>query len=267
MLKSTLKGKSGIQSGLARTVLTVGFAAALCANLQGCFLALAGAAGGTALVATDRRTVGSQTEDREIQVKALSDLTKNLPDGSHINVAVFNQRVLLTGEVPDEASKQQAGQMARAISNVGSVVNELAVQPASSFTSRANDAYLEGRVKAELIEYKDLSANDFKVVSERGTLYLMGLVTPDEGATAADATSKVMGVKKVVKVYQYINAQQAVAADQAARSAPQTAAPAEAAPMVGAVPDASVSERPIDQQPPAPVTDLSPAQPGSGGMQ
>jgi len=258
-----LKSTNGMRGALARTALTIGFAAALSASLQGCFVALAGAAGGTALVATDRRTVGSQTEDREIQVKALSDITKNLPDTSHINVAVFNQRVLLTGEVPDDASKQKAGELARAVANVGSVVNELAVLPASSFSSRANDSYLEGRVKAELVAYKEISANDFKVVSERGNLYLMGLVTPDEGSIAADATSKVMGVQKVVKVYQYINPQQSGAPAAAATSAP---APTNAAdePTVGAVPDASVSERPIDQQSPAPVTNSSSAQPGHG---
>ncbi|MFC5429387.1 BON domain-containing protein [Paraburkholderia denitrificans] len=258
-----MKSRYGIHSALVRTTLTIGFAAALSASLQGCFLALAGAAGGTALVATDRRTVGSQTEDREIQVKALSDITKNLPDTAHINVAVFNQRVLLTGEVPDDASRQKAETTARAIANVESVVNELGVQPASSFSSRANDSYLEGRVKAELIAYKDISANNFKVVSERGTVYLMGLVTQQEGATAADATSKVMGVAKVVKVYQYIQPGQAAAPIAAAPGAP---APANAAeePTVGAVPDASVSSRPIDQQPPAPVMESSPGQPSNG---
>jgi osmotically-inducible protein OsmY len=240
-----------MRGALTRTALTIGFAAALSASLQGCFVALAGAAGGTALVATDRRTVGSQTEDREIQVKALSDISNNLPDTSHINVAVFNQRVLLTGEVPDEASKQKAGELARAVANVGSVVNELAVLPASSFSSRANDSYLEGRVKAELVAYKEISANDFKVVSERGTVYLMGLVTPDEGSIAADATSKVMGVEKVVKVYQYISPQQSAAPVAAATSAPSAPTGAADEPTVGAVPDATVSERPIDQQPSA----------------
>jgi osmotically-inducible protein OsmY len=255
-----LKSRYGISSALVRTTVTIGFAAALSASLQGCFLALAGAAGGTALVATDRRTVGSQTEDREIQVKAISDLTKNLPDSSHINVAVFNQRVLLTGEVPDDASKQKAEALTRAVTNVDSVVNELAVQPASSFSSRANDSYLEGRVKGELVAYKDISANNFKVVSERGTVYLMGLVTPQEGNIAADATSKVMGVQQVVKVYQYIKPEQASGASAvAAVSAPAPAASVDE-PTVGAVPDSSVSSRPIDQQPPAPVSSA----PGSG---
>jgi osmotically-inducible protein OsmY len=256
-----LKSRYGISSALARTTVTIGFAAALSASLQGCFLALAGAAGGTALVATDRRTVGSQTEDREIQVKAISDLTKNLPDSSHINVAVFNQRVLLTGEVPDDASKQKAEALTRAVTNVDSVVNELAVQPASSFSSRANDSYLEGRVKGELVAYKDISANNFKVVSERGTVYLMGLVTPQEGNIAADATSKVMGVQQVVKVYQYIKPGQASGASGvAAVSTPAPAANVVDEPTVGAVPDSSVSSRPIDQQPPAPVSSA----PGSG---
>ncbi len=244
-----------IRNVLTRTTLTIGLATGLAASLQGCVLAVAGAAGGTALVATDRRTVGSQTEDREIQVKALSDLTKNLPESSHINVAVFNQRVLITGEVPDAASKQKAEQIVRGITNVDSIANELAVQPASSFSTRTNDTYLEGRVKSELIAYKDISANNFKVVSERGVVYLMGLVTPDEGSIAANAASTVPGVDQVVKVFQYIQPGQARAtAGSNAVSTPTAAAPAPASaePTVGAVPDASVSARPLDAS--APVT-------------
>ncbi|MEM5449090.1 BON domain-containing protein [Paraburkholderia guartelaensis] len=254
----------GMTRALARTTLTIGFAASLCASLQGCFLALAGAAGGTALVATDRRTVGSQTEDREIQVKALADLGKQLPDTAHVNVAVFNQRVLITGEVPDDASKQKAESIVRAVTNVASIVNELAVQPASSFSSRANDSYLEGRVKGELIAYKDISANNFKVVSERGTIYLMGLVTPQEGNIAANATAGVMGVTQVVKCYQYIDPQQATVATAAAPSAP-VAAPAADAPTVGAVPDSGVTSQPIEHQAPAPVTNSSATKPGNTG--
>lgn len=259
--------KYGIHISLARTTLAIGLAAGLAASLQGCVLAVAGAAGGTALVATDRRTVGAQTEDREIQVKALSQLGSNLPDSSHVNVAVFNQRVLITGEVPDEASKQKAGTIVRGVSNVGEVINELAVQPASSFSSRSKDAYLEGRVKSELIAYKDISANNFKVVSERGTIYLMGLVTVDEGNIAADATSRLSGVERVVKVYQYITPQQgatATAAAPAPASAPQAANTADDATVGGAMPGSEVSARPLDQQAPAPVINSSPAQPGNG---
>src|SRR5258708_8546377 len=93
-----------VKKTLVRTVLVVGFAAGLSATLQGCFLAVAGAAGGGALVATDRRTLGAQTEDREMQVKALAQISQNLPDNAHVNVTVFNRRVLLTGEVAGEGS-------------------------------------------------------------------------------------------------------------------------------------------------------------------
>ncbi|WP_322043770.1 BON domain-containing protein [Paraburkholderia sp. J67] len=257
--------RNSMTRALARTTLTIGFAASLCASLQGCFLALAGAAGGTALVATDRRTVGSQTEDREIQVKALSNVTSGLPDTAHVNVAVFNQRVLLTGEVPDEGAKQKAESIVRGIPNVGSIVNELSVQPASSFSSRANDSYLEGRVKSELVMYKDISANNFKVVAERGNIYLMGLVTQREGTVAADASSTVSGVAQVVKCYQYIQPNQAMASSNTAPvSNAQSQANVADAPTVGAVPDSGISSRPIDQQAPAPVMESAPAAGSTG---
>ena len=181
------------------------FVIALAATLQGCVLALAGAAGGGALVATDRRTLGTQTEDRGIQLKALTQLSNSLPDTTHINVAVFNRYVLLTGEVPDEQVKQQAKAIVQGIENVSQVINALAIAPASTFSSRANDAYLEGRVKTALIATKDISANHFKVVCERGTIYLMGLVTKNEGDIGADIASQVPDVTQVIKVFQYIS--------------------------------------------------------------
>src|SRR5580698_10150315 len=180
-----------VKKTLVRTVLVVGLAAGLSATLQGCFLLVAGAAGGGALVATDRRTVGAQTEDREIQVKSIAQINQNLPDSAHVNVTVFNRRVLLTGEVPDDASKQKAEQIVRSLNNVTSIVNELAIQPGADISSRANDS-----------------------------VYLMGLVTRDEGAVGADVASRVPGVTQVVKVFQYILPQDAAAATAAASSAP-----------------------------------------------
>jgi osmotically-inducible protein OsmY len=209
------------------------------------------------LIATDRRTLGAQTEDREIQVKASARINDQLPDTAHVNVTVFNRRVLLTGEVPDDASKQKAEAIVRDINNVGSIVNELAIQGASSFSSRANDSYLESRVKAAMVGEKDLRANYYKVVSERDIIYLMGLVTPDEGAHGADVAAQVPGVEQVVKVYQYIKPEEAVALSTAAASdasAVQAAsAPAAVEPTVSAVSDSSVTSRPLDTQTPAPV--------------
>jgi len=175
-----------------------------------------------------------------------------------VNVTVFNRRVLLTGEVPSEQDKQQAETIVRGINNVNRIVNELAVQPKSTLSSRANDSYLEGRVKTALIAEKGISANDFKVVCERGNVYLMGLVTTDEGDTGGDVASRVPGVTQVVKVFQYIKPQEAQALEasaSAAASAPGAAqAPASNEPTVGAVQSATISSQPLDQQAPAPVT-------------
>lgn len=250
---------------LAKLMLVAGLLSAL----QGCPLLVVGAAGGGALVATDRRTVGTQTEDREIQVKAKLQLSSDLPDSAHINTSVVNNCVLLTGEVPDELAKRHAEEIVRAIANVKSIVNELAVLPASSFGSRSNDAYLEGRVKTALIAEKSISANDFKVVSERATIYLMGLVTDREGAQGALVASQVPGVQRVVKVFTYISSEQARDLSLDTRGSAPAAAPATgadsglAAPGPGAtvnpVPDPGGSAQPLDVQTGAPITDPAPS--------
>lgn len=250
---------------LVRAMLAVGMAASLAVTLQGCVLAVAGAAGGGALMATDRRTLGTQTEDREIQVKSYSQIATDLPDTAHVDVTVFNRRVLLTGEVPDDAAKQHAEAIAKAINNVDAVINELSVEPKSSFSTRANDSYLVARVKTDLIAEKGISANDFKVVSERGNIYLMGLVTQAEGNLGADVASRVPGVMQVVKVFQYIKPEeaQAVAASAAAAaSAPSSAQAMPAEPTVGAVPSSSITAQPLQQQAPAPVSDSTQVRPG-----
>lgn len=251
---------------LVRAMLAAGMAASLAVTLQGCVLAVAGAAGGGALMATDRRTLGTQTEDREIQVKAYSQTATDLPDAAHVDVTVFNRRVLLTGEVPDDASKQNAEAIAKAINNVDAVINELSVEPKSSFSTRANDSYLVARVKTALIEEKGISANDFKVVSERGNVYLMGLVTQAEGNVGADVASRVPGVMQVVKVFQYIkpeDAQAVAASASAAANAPSSAQATPVEPTVGAVPSSSITAQPLQQQAPAPVSDSTHVRPGS----
>jgi osmotically-inducible protein OsmY len=254
---------------LVRGMFAAGLAASLGVTLQGCVLALAGAAGGGALVATDRRTVGTQTDDRSIQVKAYAQIASDLPDGTHVDVTVFNRRVLLTGEVPDDPSKQLAEKIVRNLPNVNGVVNELAVQPKTSFTDRANDSYLVARVKTALIAEKGISANDFKVVSERGNIYLMGLVTQDEGERGANVASSVPGVMSVVKAFEYVtpqNAQAAAASSATAAQAPSSQQPADAEPTVGAVPSSSIEAQPlqIQTQTPAPVLDSTPVSPEPG---
>jgi len=174
-------------------------------SLQGCFAVVAtGAVVGT-LAATDRRTLGAQTEDTAIMVKAETRLPNIVGDAGHVDVTSFNRKVLLTGEVRDDAMKAAVEREVGSIQNVESVVDELAVLGPSSLTSRSNDAFITGKVKAAFIDNKGLSANAIKVVTERGTVYLMGRVTENEGNLAAEIARNVSGVNKVVKVFEYIS--------------------------------------------------------------
>lgn len=173
-------------------------------SLQGCVgMAVGGAVMGT-LAATDRRTFGAQTEDKTILVKGETRVANLVGDAGHVNITSFNRKVLLTGEVRDEAMKAAVEREVSSIEGVESVVNELEVMGTSSFTSRSNDTLITGRVKASFVDTKDLYASSIKVVTERGIVYLMGRVTPREGNLAAEVARSVSGVQKVVKVFEYI---------------------------------------------------------------
>jgi osmotically-inducible protein OsmY len=190
---------------MQRPLAVVLLGAALASSLSGCVgLVAAGAVGGT-LAASDRRTFGAQTEDKAIAVKAEVKFPSVAGNGGHVNIASFNRRVLLTGEVRDEETRNAVEREVRAIEGVLSVTNELEVAGPSSYTSRSNDAILTAKVKASLVDAKDISANSVKVVTERGNVYLMGRVTQREGNIASDIARGVPGVYKVVKVFEYIS--------------------------------------------------------------
>ncbi len=188
------------------------FALAACAAavglvpLTGCAPLVAGAAvGGTVLVATDRRTIGAQLEDQAIELKAAKRLREALGERGRINVTSFNRRVLLTGEIASEADRQTALRVVQGVENVVAVVDELAVMGSPSLSARSADALVTARVKAALLDAKDLQANAFKVVTERGTVYLMGLVTQREADRAAEVVRTVPGVQRVVRVFEIIS--------------------------------------------------------------
>jgi osmotically-inducible protein OsmY len=162
-----------------------------------------GAVMGT-LAATDRRTFGAQTEDKTIVVKGELRISKLVGDAGHVNVTSFNRKVLLTGEVRDEAMKAAVEREAAAVEGVQSVVNELTISGASSFASRSSDTLITGKVKAAFVDAKDIFANSIKVTTERGVVYLMGRVTQREGQLAGEAARGVGGVQKVVKIFDYI---------------------------------------------------------------
>jgi osmotically-inducible protein OsmY len=190
-----------MKAGLPKLIL----GAALLASLSGCVEMVVGGAVMGAVATADRRTLGAQTEDKSITVKAELRVPKVAGQDAHVNIAAFNRKVLLTGEVPDAAAKANVEREVRAIEGVQSVENELEVAGPSSYTSRSSDALITTKVKASLVDMKTISATSFKVVTERGIVYLMGRVTQREGQLAADITRGVSGVQKVVKIFEYIS--------------------------------------------------------------
>lgn len=187
-----------------RPLAAIALCGAVMIGLQGCVEMAVGSAVMGTLAATDRRTFGAQTEDKAILLKGERRIQNLVGDAAHVNVSSFNRKVLLTGEVRDESMKAAVEREVANIEGVESIVNEIEVMGASSFTSRSNDTLITGKVKASFIDTKDLYANSIKVVTERGVVYLMGRVTPREGRLAADVASSVGGVQKVVKVFEYI---------------------------------------------------------------
>ena len=187
-----------------RLALIAGTLAATTALSACAPLLLGGAAVGGALMYTDRRTSGTQVEDEAIELKAINRLKERLGDRGHINVTSYNRLVLISGEASSEADRATAEQVLRGIENVNSVVNELAVSGSSSMTARSNDAILTSKVKATFLDTKDVQANAIKVVTERGTVYLMGRVTEREATRAADVARSVSGVQKVVRVFEIL---------------------------------------------------------------
>ncbi len=186
----------------SRPLLALLAAASLGAALSGCAaLFIGGAFVGGALLVTDRRTSGTQIDDQSIELKAGSRARELLGDRGHINTTSYNRLVLITGEVSTEADKAAAEQAISRIENVRSVFNELGVTGISSLNSRSADTILTSKVKASLVDAKDVMANVFKVVTERGTVYLMGRVTEREAGRATEVAQRVPGVLKVVRVF------------------------------------------------------------------
>ncbi|MBT9527661.1 MAG: BON domain-containing protein [Rhizobacter sp.] len=173
--------------------------------LTGCAaLLVGGAVVGGSLLATDRRTSGAQIEDQSIEFKSSTRVREVLGDRGHVTVTSYNRLVLLSGEVPTEADKAAVEQAVSKVDGVRTTVNELAVMTASSLSNRSNDALVTSKVKATLVDAGDISANAFKVLTERGTVYLMGRVTEREAERASDLTRSISGVQKVVRVVEVI---------------------------------------------------------------
>ena len=191
---------------LSKLALSLMAAITVSTTLTGCFpLVLGGAVVGGTAVYTDRRTSGTQLEDGAIELKSLTRNSETIGSRGRVSVTSYNRLVLVTGEVTSEADRALVEKTVSRVENVRLIVNELAVVKELPPSSAGTDAVVTGKVKASLVDSKDLFAQAVKVVTERGTVYLMGRVTEREAARAAEITRGVSGVQKVVRVFEIIS--------------------------------------------------------------
>lgn len=194
-----------VTSRSAATAAMLSLATIFTLQLGGCIPLAITAVGGAAMVATDRRSTGTQVDDEVIEDKLAASMQERYKNDAHINITSYNGIVLLTGEVPTAAIKSDVAQMARTTPKVRSVQDELVVGPLTDLQSRTNDTYITTKVKSRFIEASKFQINHVKVVTERGVVYLMGLVRHDEGDAAAEIARTTSGVQRVVKLFEYTN--------------------------------------------------------------
>lgn len=186
-------------------LVLVGVLAASATGLTGCLPLVVGGAVMGGMVATDRRTSGTYVEDEGIELKAAARIRERLGDRVHINVTSYNRQVLLTGEAPTAEDKQLIEQVVAQVENVRNTVNEISILGNSTLTQRSSDAVVTGRVKAQLLDARDLLSNAFKIVTERGTVYLMGRVSQREANRATEIITATQGVQRLVRVLEILS--------------------------------------------------------------
>ena len=166
--------------------------------------------GGTAVAAkviTDPRTVGTQIDDETLEERVLFNLRRDpqIRKDARLNVVSYNNMVLLVGQVPNQALKDQAGNIAKGVEYVRGVFNQLTIGPKISSGRVIKDSWVTSQAKSKLLVTKGIKSNDIKVVTENGVVYLMGDVTKQEATLVVDTVRYLDGVKKVVVLFQYLN--------------------------------------------------------------
>lgn len=178
--------------------------------LGGCAAVIVGGAAVGASAVHERRSVGTMIDDEGIEWKVRTALSEDKPlsSQSHLSVISVNGVVLLVGQTPTEALRQQAGKLAQGVDNVRVVHNELTIAAPNSYMTRSSDSYVTSKVKTSLFKVKghdDFDPTRVKVVTENGTVYLMGILYRSEAEDAARQASRVGGVQKVVKLFEYLD--------------------------------------------------------------
>jgi osmotically-inducible protein OsmY len=177
----------------------------IASQLSACGVLAVGGVTAAATIAADRRTPAVQAIDKGIELEAGNALSKRFGDNAHINITSFNQKVLLTGEAKDADIKGEAGAYVKSMKNARSVFNELIIGPNSTFTARANDSYLESKIKTQMIFTDKLPSNSMVIVAEGSSVYLMGILTQSEAEIAKKVASNTNGVKDVYAYFDIIS--------------------------------------------------------------
>ena len=191
---------------ISSRLLFAGMALAGLTTLSGCgLMVVGGAAATTAVVATDRRTAGEQVEDQAIEMKTSAEMRKLFAEKpARVHPTSYGGLLLLTGDVPTDQDRQQAQAAAAKVEKVKRVINEIRVGAVTPLSVRSNDTWITSKVAATLLNTKDVPARTIVAHTERGVVYLMGRVTADESERAGKAVSTVSGVNKVVKLFEIV---------------------------------------------------------------
>jgi osmotically-inducible protein OsmY len=206
--------KNEITSATRRKLLLGMTAALTLPALQGCFPIVAGGAVGAAAMFADRRTSGAYVEDEGIEWRTRAQLRERFGSGINVSVTSYNRNVLLSGQVPDEATRAEVGRIAAGVDNVQGVINEVEIAGLSSLTSRSNDALITSMVKARFVDDQTFAANHVKVVTELGTVFLMGIVTRREADAATEVARTTSGVERVVRAFEFVTDEEAAQLDR-----------------------------------------------------
>lgn len=187
-----------------KRLLLIGMLATL-PSLQGCFPALVGGAALGVMSLHDRRSTGTQTDDEAIEWKARNQIPAQYQETAHVNFTSYNRRLLITGEATNAEAKASIEAGVRKLEGVREVYNELGVGEISSLGSRSTDSYIDSKVKARLVDSKQISANHIKVVTERAITHLMGIVSEREAKIAIQIARTTAGVRKVVNLLEVMS--------------------------------------------------------------
>lgn len=198
--------KLALSAAVGRPLLGLALGAALCASLQGCVPLVVGATAVGSMAAVDRRTIGTQTDDKTIELKGEGRASKITGDKGRVAVTSYNRMVVLTGEVADEKMKAEVEAQITSLVDPKKIENDLEVAPVSTVSARSSDLLITSKVKAAIIDTKDLYISAFKIHTDRGVVYLMGRVTQREAKLGAEVARNAAGnIRKVVKLFEYIS--------------------------------------------------------------